>query len=72
MALRFKNNFVSYSRIVERRLGAETVRFSEVVNHSRTVEVTDLLLAQIALERRKRGGLGSRRGGFPTSHISVI
>lgn len=27
---------------------------------------------EIALERLERGGLGSRRGGFPTSHISVI
>lgn len=43
-----------------------------VVDQPRAVEVTDLLLPEIALERRERGGLGSRRGGFPTSHISVI
>lgn len=43
-----------------------------VVDQLLPVEVPDLLLAQIALERRERGGLGSRRGGFPTSHISVI
>jgi hypothetical protein len=34
--------------------------------------VPDLLLAQIALGRRERGGLCSRHGCFPTSHISVI
>ena len=43
-----------------------------VVDKLLPVEVPDLLLAQIALECRERGGLGSRRGGFPTSHISVI
>ena len=42
------------------------------VDQPGAVEVSDLLLAQIALERRERGGFGSRRGGFPTSHISSI
>ncbi|MEL6799201.1 MAG: hypothetical protein AAFO80_04940 [Pseudomonadota bacterium] len=37
-----------------------------------SVAVPDLLFAQLALERRERGGLCSRRGGFPTSHTSVI
>ncbi len=36
------------------------------------VEVPDLLFAQIALERLDRGGLGARRGGLPTSHISIM
>lgn len=43
-----------------------------VVDQLLPVEVADLLLALIALERGNRGGLGSRRGGFPTAHISVI
>lgn len=40
-----------------------------VVDQLLPVEVPDLFLAEIALGR---GGLGSRCGGFPTSHISVI
>ena len=43
-----------------------------VVDQLLPVEVPDLLLAQIALERLERGGLGSRRGGLPTSHISIM
>ena len=43
-----------------------------LIDQLRAVEVPDLLLAQIVLERRRRGGLGSQRGGFPTSHISAI
>lgn len=54
------------------RSGALVRPHLAVVDQLLPVEVPDLLLAQIALERRERGGLGSRRGGFPTSHISVI
>lgn len=54
------------------RFGALVCTHLAVVDQLLPVEVTDLLLAQIALERRERGGLGPRRGGFPTLHISVI
>lgn len=43
-----------------------------VVDQLLPVEVPDLLLPKIALQRGECRGLGSRRGGFPTSHISVI
>ena len=54
------------------RTGALIGAHLAVVDQLLPVEVPDLLLAQIALERRERGGLGSRRGGFPSAHISVI
>lgn len=43
-----------------------------IIDHLLAIEVPDPFLAQIALERRERGGLGSRRGGLPTSHISIM
>ena len=54
------------------RTGALISAHLAVVDQLLPVAVPDLFLAQIALERRERGGLGSRRGGFPTSYISVI
>ena len=43
-----------------------------VLDELAAIEMSDLLFAQIALERREGGRLGSWRGGFPTAHISAI
>jgi hypothetical protein len=42
--------------------------FDELV----TIEVPDLLFPEVALEGCECRCLGSRRGGFPTAHISAI
>ena len=46
--------------------------FAAILDELVTIEVADLLFPEVALQRRECCRLGSRRGGFPTAHISAI
>jgi transposase len=46
--------------------------FAAILDELVTIEVPDLLFPEVALQRRECRRPGSRRGGFPTAHISAI
>ncbi len=54
------------------RPGALTCTLAAILDQLVTIEVPDLLFPEVALQRRECRRLGSRRGGFPTAHISAI
>lgn len=54
------------------RPGALVCTLAPVLDELVAIEVPDLFFPKVALERREGSSLGSRRGGFPTAHISAI
>lgn len=52
--------------------GALVCTFAAILDEFVTIEVPDLFFPEVALQRRECRRLSSRRGGFPTAHISAI
>lgn len=52
--------------------GALVRTLATVLDQLVSIEVADLLFPEVALQCRECRRLGSRRGGFPTAHISAI